>query len=98
MHYRNKVMDKSIKIGIIGDASHVPQIKTDEALNHASNRLSIKTDPVRIPTASLNSETVKSKIMQFNGIWAGPGDYENPKGVIAAVRYCREEGIPFLGT
>ena len=97
---KRHIMNKNIRIGIIGDfdSSRESQIKTNEALSHASNRLSTKLYLDWIPTKSLNTATLGSKIILFDAIWAGPGDYENPNGVMNAIRYCRDEGIPFLGT
>ena len=93
-------MDQIIKIGIIGDfdSSYGSQLKTNEALNHASNMLHIKSDLSWIPTKSLTADALESEITSFSAIWAGPGDYKNPKGVIDAIQYCRENDIPFLGT
>ncbi len=93
-------MNKSLKIGIIGDfdQSRPSQLKTDEAIDHVSIELSIAIDAVWLPTKSLERQTVTSKLRDFHALWAGPGDYENPDGVIKAIRFCREQQWPFIGT
>ena len=93
-------MKQSLKIGIIGDfdRNRPSQLKTDEAIDHVSIELPIAIDTVWLPTKLLERQTVTSKLRDFHAIWAGPGDYENPEGVIKAIRYCREQQWPFIGT
>ena len=93
-------MNQSLKIGIVGDfeQSRPSQLKTVEAIDHVSIELSIAIDAVWLPTKSLERQTVTSKLRDFHAIWAGPGDYENPNGVINAIRFCREQHWPFIGT
>jgi CTP synthase (UTP-ammonia lyase) len=90
----------SLKIGIIGDfyQSRPAQLKTDEAIDHVSTELSVPIDAIWLPTKSLETQTLTSKLNNFHAIWAGPGDYENPDGVIKAIRFCRERQWPFFGT
>lgn len=39
------------------------------------------------------------QLQRFRGVWCVPGSpYANGGGVIAAIRYARERGVPFLGT
>jgi CTP synthase (UTP-ammonia lyase) len=93
-------MNQSLKIRIVGDfdQSRPSQLKTIEAIDHVSTELPIAIDTVWLPTKSLERQTVTSKLRDFHAIWAGPGDYENPEGVIKAIRYCREKQWPFIGT
>ena len=93
-------MNQSLKIGIVGDfdQSRPSQLKTVEVIDHVSIELSIAIDAVWLPTKSLERQTVTSKLRDFHAIWAGPGDYENPDGVIKTIRFCREQQWPFIGT
>ena len=93
-------MNQSLKIGIIGDfdIGRPSQLKTDEALVHVSKKLSIAIDAVWLPTKSFEKQTVTTKLREFHALWAGPGDYENPDGVIKAIKFCREQQRPFIGT
>ena len=71
-------MNQSLKIGIIGDfdQGRPSQLKTDEALDHVSNELSIDIDAAWLPTKSLEKQTVITMLREFHALWAGPGDYE----------------------
>ena len=93
-------MNPSLKIGIIGDfdKSRLSQLKTDEALVHVSKILSLAIEAVWLPTKSFEKQTMATTLRTFHGLWAGPGDYENPNGVINAIRFCREQQWPFFGT
>ncbi len=93
-------MNQSLKIGIIGDfdKGRPSQLKTNEALVHVSKKSSIAIDAVWLPTKSFEKQTVSTKLREFHALWAGPGDYENPDGVIKAIRFCREQQWPFIGT
>ena len=93
-------MNQTLKIGVIGDfdQSRPSQLKTDEAIDHVSNELSVAIDTIWLPTKSLEKQTAATKLRDFHALWAGPGSYENPDGVIEAIRFCREQQWPFIGT
>ena len=57
-------MTQTLKIGIIGDfdKGRPSQVRTDEALNHVSKKLSIAIDAVWLPTKSLKKQTVNTKL------------------------------------
>ena len=92
-------MNRSLRIGIIGDFdnSRYSQIKTNEALDHASKELSVSIDTVWLPT-KLFETNKQTELMNFHGFWAGPGDYLNPDGALQAIKFCRELQRPFIGT
>jgi CTP synthase (UTP-ammonia lyase) len=51
-----------------------------------------------IHTSELRGQT-DAQLGQFQGLWCAPGSpYANTAGVIAAIRYARVNGRPFLGT
>ncbi|MFC1886712.1 hypothetical protein ACFLZM_06625 [Thermodesulfobacteriota bacterium] len=93
-------MKESLKIGIIGDfdQGRQSQTKTSEALDHVSNKLAISIDAVCLPTTSLGNQAIDSVLKEFHALWAGPGDYANPAGAIDAIKFCREQQWPFIGT
>ncbi len=93
-------MDRAVKIGLIGDfedSRRPSQVKTNEALTHASEELSVSIDPVWLPTDSLTNYK-ESDLNNFDGIWAGPADYLNPDGALNLIKLCREFKLPFIGT
>jgi CTP synthase (UTP-ammonia lyase) len=93
-------MDQHLKIGIIGefDVSRISQVNTVESLDHASKELSVDMETVWLPTTSLGNQAVSEKISEFDAVWAGPGDYEDPDAAILAIKYCREKQKPFFAT
>ena len=51
-----------------------------------------------VDTATLSGD-VPAQLQAFDGIWCVPGSpYANTAGAIAAIRFAREHGRPFLGT
>ncbi|MCP3923776.1 MAG: hypothetical protein GY714_14435 [Desulfobacterales bacterium] len=86
---------KNVNIGIIGDFNDKPsQIKTNEALSHISEKLSIHIRSSWLPT----NKITKTNLNEFDGFWGSPGDYDHPEGAHFAIKYCREEKIPYFGT
>ena len=92
-------MNKSYRIGIFGDfyISRYSQVKTNEALDHASRKLSISIDAVWLPTKSLGKHR-HADLKNFYGFWAGPGDYLYSDRMLEAIKLCRERQLPFIGT
>jgi len=92
-------MNKTLRIGIIGDfdSSRDPQIKTNEALNHAAKQLSVAIDAVWLPTNFVGNMK-DADFKKFHGFWAGPGDYANPAAALQTIKRCRQLQWPFFGT
>jgi CTP synthase (UTP-ammonia lyase) len=56
----------------------------------------IVVDPYWIPSEDAEDPGV---LERFDGIWVVPGSpYRSAEGAIAAARFARERGVPFLGT
>lgn len=92
-------MNGTLRIGIFGDFDHerYSHIKTNEALDHASSKLSVSIDTVWLSTKSLRN-LKQTDLISFHGFWAGPGDYVDSDGAIKAIKFCREHQWPFIGT
>ena len=93
---------KQIKVGIIGDydpkksPSHIP---TNEALNHAAVTLSVPLNYTWLPTVTLEDQSFKTKLKKFDAFWCAPGGpYESRRGALEAIRFAREEHVPFIAT
>jgi CTP synthase (UTP-ammonia lyase) len=71
---------------------------TNDALHHAADRLSVEAETTWIATPSLINENGLSKLKQFDGIWASPGDYRSMEGVLKGIKFAREKDRPFIGT
>jgi CTP synthase (UTP-ammonia lyase) len=85
----------AVEIGIIGDYNpeNPTHVATNGGIQHAANTLGkvIKAD--WLPT----DEPVEYE--QFNGLFCSPGSpYKSLDGALAAIRYARENNLPFIGT
>jgi CTP synthase (UTP-ammonia lyase) len=85
-------------IALVGDRSQSVRAHTRvpaivEALRR---RDGLVVDPYWIPSEDAEDPTVLDR---FDGIWLVPGSpYRSAEGAIAAARFARERGVPFLGT
>jgi CTP synthase (UTP-ammonia lyase) len=83
------------RIALVGDRSpHVrSHARVPELLDGLREREQLDLDVYWVPTAEVDS------LEGFDGIWLLPGSpYESEVGAIAAARWARENGVPFLGT
>lgn len=89
-----------IRIGLIGD--HDPSVVAHraipEAIRLAADHLGRPLEAVWVGTATLVRD-VRAQLASFAGLWCVPASpYANTEGALAAIRFARESGIPFLGT
>jgi CTP synthase (UTP-ammonia lyase) len=88
------------KIALVGDQS--PSVKAHaaipKALALASAAVHAIVQETWIGTAAVNHET-EQQLSGFHGIWCAPGSpYASMDGALGAIRYARENKVPFLGT
>ncbi|UOV05150.1 CTP synthase [Pseudoxanthomonas mexicana] len=91
-------MRKNIAIGLIGDYSQsVPAHRAAPlALQRAARALRIEIGFEWVPTEEVTSA---SRISRFDGLWCVPASpYRSMEGALLAIRYARENRVPFLGT
>jgi CTP synthase (UTP-ammonia lyase) len=91
-------MHKQITIGLVGNYSaSVPAHKAIPlALGRAADLLGME-----VGFAWVSSEEISdaARVASFDGIWCVPGSpYRSMDGALRAIRFAREEGVPFLGT
>ncbi len=83
------------RIGIIGDFNpeNPTHVATNAGIQHAA-------DALRKPISSLWLPTnVSHAFEEFQGFLASPGSpYKSMDGALAAIRYARENDMPFIGT
>ena len=94
-------MKQDIKIGIVGDFNpRSPyHIATNDSLNHAAAALSIAVNISWVPTESLDGVDVATMLKPFNALWCAPGSpYVSMSGALNAIRFARENDVPFFGT
>ena len=91
---------KEIDIAIIGKYVELKDAykSLDEALTHGGIENSVKVNLVRIDSEKLKVSEIKSKLKNVSGILI-PGGFgkRGTNGKIEAIKYARENNIPFLG-
>ncbi|MEO7431317.1 MAG: CTP synthase [Dokdonella sp.] len=88
----------ALRIGLIGDrdediaAHHAIPL----ALGFAAANCAVDVDVAWIATDSVGSAR---DLAHLDGLWCVPGSpYRNMDGALTAIRYAREENVPFMGT
>jgi CTP synthase (UTP-ammonia lyase) len=90
----------ALRIGLIGD--YDPEVPAHRAipvaLRLAADRAGTAVEPVWLHTSALSGD-VPGRLAGLAGLWCVPASpYANAAGALAAIRYARESGRPFLGT
>jgi len=88
-------MHSAIRIALVGDFNELQ--RAHQAIPKA---LSAALDG-GVEAAWISTESIArgDALADFDGIWCVPGmPYQNPDGVIAAIRHARAGRLPFLGT
>ncbi|MEY8710235.1 hypothetical protein A9B99_18535 [Mangrovibacter phragmitis] len=88
----------TLRIALVGDYNHesVVHDAIHLALDDAAAVLGVTADYDWIATEEINSG---EDLVGYDAIWVVPGSpYKKTEGVLLAIRYAREQGIPFLGT
>ncbi|TRX62074.1 CTP synthase [Fulvivirga sp. M361] len=91
---------EEVKIGLVGKYVELPDAYKSiaEAFIHAGAVNECKVDLKWIPSESINEENCQSVLGKLDGILVAPGFGERGiPGKIEAVRYVRENKIPFFG-
>lgn len=89
-----------VLVGLIGD--HDPRVTAHRAIPRAladAARVShIDLDATWLPTATISADPAHS-VGRFDGLWCVPASpYASTEGALAAIRFARLSGRPFLGT
>jgi len=91
---------KSINIAIIGKYVNLKDAykSLDEALTHGGINNNLKVNLVRIDSENLEIFEIKNKLKDVSGILV-PGGFgeRGTEGKIEAIKYARQNKIPFLG-
>lgn len=97
---RHKNPKHEVTIGLIGKYVELQDSYKSilEAFIHAGAANEVKVNVVSIHSEFINEATIKNKIAHLDGILVAPGFGERGiEGKIDAVRYAREQQLPFLG-
>ena len=89
-----------VRVALVGD--HDPQVKAHRAipvaLQMAAEAANCRVEPEWVGTEELD-EGAASRLGDYGAIWVVPASpYRSMDGALAAIRYAREQGRPFLGT
>jgi CTP synthase len=91
---------KSVKIALVGKYIELKDayISISEALKHACVHCGVDAELLRIDAEMLNAPEAREILSQVDGILV-PGGFGSRgiEGKIEAIRFARENGIPFLG-
>lgn len=89
-----------IRVGLVGKYVELPDAYKSilEALTHSGSFNECKVDVELIHSEDINDSNVSGKLAELNGILVAPGfGSRGIDGKISAVKYARENNIPFLG-
>ena len=92
-------MEKRCRVALLGDYNEgvTAHRAIPEALRLAGEDLGVVVEWEWIHTSRLSDPA--KQLAEFNGAWCVPASpYANAEGVLEAIRYVRENGVPFLGT
>ena len=94
-------MKAQIKVGVIGDFKPANDSlrATNDAVKHAADALSATAEVTWIATDELERTPPHVALRGFDALWCAPASpYRSMAGALAAIRYAREAGRPFIGT
>lgn len=93
-------MTQRVSVALVGDtgAGYRPEAAR-EALEHCSARLGLEIRCQWCETPEIESASGVKRFAEFDGLWIVPGSpFKSLEGVLAAIRFAREERRPLLGT
>jgi len=97
---RNRYRSRTVNIGLVGKyvQLHDAYLSVAEALKHAGGECGAQVNISWIDSGTITDENVAEKLRGCDGIIM-PGGFGSRgiPGMISAVRYIRENDIPFLG-
>ncbi|MGU9865264.1 CTP synthase C-terminal region-related (seleno)protein [Kluyvera ascorbata] len=94
----NSALTPVLRIALVGDynADVIAHQAIPLALDDAAAVLEVPVEYRWIATRDVHSA---DSLADFDGIWLVPASpYQNTEGALIAVRYARENSLPFLGT
>ncbi|EGV43262.1 CTP synthase [Bizionia argentinensis JUB59] len=97
---RHKNPKSEVTIGLIGKYVELQDSYKSilESFIHAGAENEVKVNVEPIHSEYLNEDNIHAKLSHLNGVLVAPGFGERGiEGKIAAVKYVRENNIPFLG-
>lgn len=88
-----------LRAAVVGDYDResVAHRANPFAIELAAKAAAVRVIPTWIPTDTI--DTAAPDLEPFDGVWCVPATpYRSAAGALAAIRFARERGVPFLGT
>jgi predicted pyridoxine 5'-phosphate oxidase superfamily flavin-nucleotide-binding protein len=88
-----------LRVALVGDRDDttIAHRAIPLALELASRAEGLQLDVEWVPTDSIRH--AGPRLVGFDGVWCVPvSPYRSTEGALAAIRFARERGVPFLGT
>ena len=98
--HKLKNSNKIVNIGLVGKYVELQDSYKSiiESLTHAGVANEVKVNIISIHSESVNDNNLRELLVNLNGIIVAPGFGERGiEGKIKAIRYSRENHVPFLG-
>ncbi|MDN6899982.1 CTP synthase [Oenococcus sicerae] len=93
-------LSKHIKIALVGKYTDLPDayISVHEALKHAGYAVDANVTIASVNSEELNDDNIAEKLAGMDGVIV-PGGFgqRGTEGMISAIKYVRENNIPFFG-
>ena len=94
------VKDKTVNIAIVGKYTKLEDsyLSVIESVKHAGYANTVKTNVELVDSEKITPSNVKTTLEKYDGIIV-PGGFGNRgiEGMITAIKYARENKVPFLG-
>ncbi len=95
-----EIDDKTVKVAIVGKyvALEDSYLSVAESLRHAGFENNVKVDIGFVDSEDITDENVREKLGKYDALLV-PGGFGNRgiEGKICAIKYARENKVPFLG-
>ena len=91
-------MKTPLRLALVGD--YHPDIVAHQAILLAiDDAAAVLEQPVKYDWLATPSIASGDALAEYDAVWVVPGSpYRHPEGAFTAIRYARENSIPFLGT
>lgn len=100
IHHIKTGLNKTVTIAMVGKYTDLQDayISVNEALRHAGYPVDAKVKIDHFNSEDINNDNVAEKLGKYDGILV-PGGFgsRGVEGMIAAIKYARENDVPYLG-
>ena len=94
-------MKRAIRIGIVADydPKNKYHVATEQSIVHAAEALGTAAKSLWLDTDTLDNASAEARLAECDAIWCGTSSpYRSMEGALYAIRFARENRVPFVGT